>query len=119
MNACEFRFKARNLWWIFFEECNCQTDLNQLLAFLPELCITLFMNENSCKISDKIGDEQEEKKRIVKEQIKLEATKLQCHKIPFTAKDIRWKFDEEKYYHHSNSLIIIKVLKDELGMSFK
>ena len=47
------------------------------------------MNENSSKISDKIGDEQEEKKRIEKEQIKLEATKQQCHKIPFTAKDIR------------------------------
>ena len=46
------------------------------------------MNESNESISNKPNDSQETRRRIVKDQIKLETIKLQNQRHPFTAKDI-------------------------------
>ena len=87
--------KAIIFWWIYSKENNCKTDLN-LIIYHQEHYITLFMNENNSNDFDEPSNEEERRKRIVKEKIKSEITK-QHQKQPFTAKDIQWKMGEEVY----------------------
>ena len=73
------------------------------------------MNESNESTSNNY---RETKKRIIKDQIKLETIKLQNQKEPFTENAIRSKLNESIYESQSNTFII-NVLKNELIMSYK
>ena len=80
--------------------------MSKALAHREENCIALFKNESNENISNKSNDDREIKRRIIKDQIKLETLKLQNQKEPFTVNDIRSKLDESIYESQSNIFII-------------
>ena len=65
-----------------------------------------------------IEDEKENKKRNVKESIKAAVQELIDTKVPFNVQDIKGRFETEKVSKICDSSLI-KILKSELGMSYK
>ena len=76
------------------------------------------MNEDLLRMMQLFNEIMENKRRLVKEQIKFEAMKFERERLPFNSNDIQRQMKENEFEKIPKSLIC-KILKEIARMSYK